>query len=199
MSVRCANCGEELLGAVNRCWKCGRQFVARPTAQGLPPVQAELAAAAAEPAIEAQVLDEEPDPAAPTVPVSAMPAPFPAPAAMLQASAPPLPANPLATPSPPALARPAKTIPNYAALGGTIAALLLGTFSLLLAAFRFEAAIVALVGLVMGIWGLYSPRRGWALVGMLLCCLGISIGTFTGVRQLYWHLNRNAPVVAEDS
>jgi hypothetical protein len=196
MTVRCANCGEELLGAVNRCWKCGRQFVARPTTEGLPPVQAELAAPAAEPAIEAQVLDEEPSPTERIVQAAVIPAAIAVPAIQASASLPP---NPLATPKQPTLARRTKTIPNFAALGGTIGALVLGSFSLLLAAFRFEAAIVALFGLLMGIWGLYSPRRGWALVGMLLCCLGISIGTFTGVRQLYWHLNRNAPVVEEDS
>ena len=70
-------------------------------------------------------------------------------------------------------------------------------FALVLSPFRFEAAIIALIGLVMGIWGLYSPRRGWALVGMLLCCLGVSIGTFTGARQLYLYLNRNAPIETE--
>jgi hypothetical protein len=194
MTVRCANCGEELLGAVNRCWKCGRQFVARPTIEGLPPVQAELAAAAAEPALEAQVLDENSISADGVV----QPAVAHAAVAVMPASR-PLPANPLATPKQPALARPARKIPNLAAMGGTIGALVLGAFSLLLAPFRFEAAIIALLGLLMGIWGLYSPRRGWALVGMLLCCLGISVGTYTGVRQLYWHLNRNAPVTAEES
>ncbi|WDI45104.1 hypothetical protein [Bremerella sp. P1] len=27
MSVICSNCGEELMGAVNRCWKCGTPFI----------------------------------------------------------------------------------------------------------------------------------------------------------------------------
>ncbi|QDU77709.1 hypothetical protein Pan97_47820 [Bremerella volcania] len=27
MSVVCSNCGEELMGAVNRCWKCGTPFI----------------------------------------------------------------------------------------------------------------------------------------------------------------------------
>ncbi|UUO05803.1 hypothetical protein M4951_20830 [Blastopirellula sp. J2-11] len=26
MSTICSNCGEELIGAVNRCWRCGREF-----------------------------------------------------------------------------------------------------------------------------------------------------------------------------
>src|SRR5687768_8967845 len=65
MTVRCAHCGEELLGAVNRCWKCGKQFAAQPTVDGLPPVRVEAPATAgvyaassgAEP-LEARVLDD---------------------------------------------------------------------------------------------------------------------------------------------
>ncbi|MCC9609721.1 hypothetical protein LOC68_11200 [Blastopirellula sp. JC732] len=26
MATICSNCGEELIGAVNRCWRCGREF-----------------------------------------------------------------------------------------------------------------------------------------------------------------------------
>jgi hypothetical protein len=39
MAVRCSKCGEELLGPVNRCWKCGQQFTAQSDAGGLPPVR----------------------------------------------------------------------------------------------------------------------------------------------------------------
>src|SRR5688572_19636598 len=39
MAVRCSKCGEELLGPVNRCWKCGQQFAAQAEAGGLPPVR----------------------------------------------------------------------------------------------------------------------------------------------------------------
>ena len=42
MAVRCAKCGEELLGAVNRCWKCGTMFAARPELDGRPPVRVEM-------------------------------------------------------------------------------------------------------------------------------------------------------------
>ena len=37
MPVHCATCGEELLGSVNRCWKCGNQFEAL-AEDGLPPI-----------------------------------------------------------------------------------------------------------------------------------------------------------------
>ena len=39
MAVRCSKCGEELLGPVNRCWKCGQQFSAQAETGGLPPVR----------------------------------------------------------------------------------------------------------------------------------------------------------------
>ena len=34
MSVVCSNCGEELIGAVNRCWKCGTPFIRSETVRG---------------------------------------------------------------------------------------------------------------------------------------------------------------------
>jgi hypothetical protein len=200
MAVRCARCGEELLGAVNRCWKCGQQFAVRPTPDGLPPVRAELvaetvgvaAASNEQPAdapIEARLIDES---AAAGGQVTSVLEPRPT---ITAAIPPPLVStHPLATPrQPKPVASPAN---NVAALGGADAALLLGLFGLLLSWWRYEGAIVAFIGLVAGIWGIYSPRRGWALVGMLLCALAMGLGTYTGVRQLYLYLNRNAPIEA---
>jgi len=197
MTVRCTRCGEELLGAVNRCWKCGQQFQVRPTVDGLPPVRAEVVAAAAAvaslptgEALEARVLDDaagEPS-SAPTLAASA-------PVAVLVAPPPPMPPHPLATPRPPqprVVSRPT----NIAAEGGAYAALALGLFGLLLSWSLFYGALVAFVGLLAGIWGIYSPRRNVALVGMLLCAVGMGLGTFTGVRQLNRYLTRNAPIEA---
>ncbi|MCI0360255.1 MAG: hypothetical protein L0211_17395 [Planctomycetaceae bacterium] len=196
MAVRCTRCGEELLGAVNRCWKCGQEFRARPTVDGLPPVRDEIVAGAAATALpagealEAAVLVESASeqPAVQTMPP-------PAPTAVLVAPAGPLPPHPLATPAPPqprVTSRPT----NIAAEGGAYAALALGVFGLVLSWSLFYGALVALVGLLAGIWGIYSPRRNWALVGMLLCALAIGLGTFTGVRQLNLYLTRNAPIEA---
>jgi hypothetical protein len=197
MAVRCAHCGEELLGAVNRCWKCGQQFVARPTVEGLPPVRVEPAALAAAAvatapvstdALDARVLEDSAEGAALTSPV-----PQPPPSIFQP------PPHPLATPLPmPVPPRSTPQRPNLAALGGAYGAVVLGGFALVLAPFRWEAAFVAFVGLLMGIWGVYSPRRNWALVGMLLCTAALGWGTFTGMRQLYQYLNRNAPVTVEE-
>ncbi|MFM7842739.1 MAG: hypothetical protein ACKPEY_00715 [Planctomycetota bacterium] len=37
--VRCSKCEEELLGAVNRCWRCGSVFSSQLPADGQPPVR----------------------------------------------------------------------------------------------------------------------------------------------------------------
>jgi len=39
MAVHCGKCGAELMGAVNRCWKCGQQVVSRSDGSALPPVR----------------------------------------------------------------------------------------------------------------------------------------------------------------
>jgi len=39
MVVHCGKCGAELMGAVNRCWKCGRPVTSRADASSAPPVR----------------------------------------------------------------------------------------------------------------------------------------------------------------
>jgi hypothetical protein len=221
MTVRCAHCGEELLGAVNRCWKCGQQFVARPTVEGLPPVRVEaeqLAAVTSQEPLEARVLDDAEviattettvltaspraehvgsnvqERQAATLPPPSIFPPPPNPLSPASAYASPLAYPAMQRPSPPRT----PPRPNLAALGGAYAALFLGFFGLVLAPFRWEAAIVGFCGVLMGLWGVYSPRRNWALVGMLLCVLAIGWGGVTGVNDLWLYLNRNAPIVQEE-
>jgi hypothetical protein len=194
MSVRCAKCGEELLGAVNRCWKCGQKFDLRPEIDGRPPVRFEMTEAATEP-VEAVLLDEppaEPSTGDGAAQAAATPATVetsyypPAPAWTSAATKTPTPAIPRSIP---------RSVVNASdivearrksamAMGGTVAAIVLGLFAIAIAPFRFEAAFIALIGVIMGIWGLYSPRRNWALAAMLLCCLAVGLGAFTGARQI---------------
>lgn len=173
MAVRCSKCGEELLGAVNRCWKCGQTFALHPESDGRPPVRAGEGAAAGEP-LEAIVLDPS-QPVAELGPRGAAVVPVPVPRVIVSRRA---------TTAERIEARRLSMI----AMGGTVASVVLGVFTALLAAVWPPAAIVAVLGLIMGIWGLYSPRRNWALVGMLLCCLAIGFGTYGGARKLndYW-------------
>jgi hypothetical protein len=39
MKAHCGYCGEEMMGAVNRCWRCGHRFPATPAADGQPPIR----------------------------------------------------------------------------------------------------------------------------------------------------------------
>lgn len=200
MAVHCSHCGEELLGAVNRCWKCGKAFAAQPTAEGLPPVrrvpltaapetpesteplvQAELAGVASSGEQPASATDAVGRPVRSGTPFSAESTPKAVSAAAVPLS--PLPAD--------SLRRATPALPNTTAMGGTIGAIVLGLFALVLAPFRAEAALVAMIGMVMGLWGLYSPRRAWALVGLLICCLAIGIASYTGAKALNVLLNRN--------
>ena len=189
MTVRCSKCGEELMGAVNRCWKCGQMFAQRPEIDGRPPVRSD---AVFDEPLQAVVLGDEEQlaaegSAAPSVAVAA-------PASLLAA-----PQSPIAA----QIQRHLRTSTgdlidakrnSLMAMGGTVGSLVLGLFALTLAMFRFEAALIALLGLVLGIWGLYSPRRRLALAAMLVCCLAIGLGSYTGAKQLYVHIKNLQPV-----
>ena len=206
MSVRCSHCGEELLGAVNRCWKCGHAFAAQPTTDGLPPVRRvplapePVAATVAESGGVAT--SEAPRSESADAPIRAELAGAPsADAARPLRSGSPF--SPHATPAPVAAPLPLTQLPpssyrravpqrpNIVAVGGAVGSISLGLFALVLSPFRAEAAIVALIGMAMGIWGLYSPRRAWALVGLLICCLAIGLASYTGAKALNAFLNRN--------
>jgi len=174
MTVRCSKCGEELLGAVNRCWKCGQMFALRPEIDGRPPVRS-VAAASQEP-IQAPAV-----PASPMGTAGELSAALPVPSVRVT----PVPAPRVALPRRNSTAEMIEAHRlRMMAMGGTVASVVMGLFAALLATVWPPVAIVAVIGLLMGIWGLYSPRRNWALLGMLLCCLAIGIGTYGGVRRL---------------
>jgi hypothetical protein len=85
------------------------------------------------------------------------------------------------------------------AMGGTVTSLVLGIFSAVFAVFWPPAAVVAVLGLAMGLWGLSSPRRNLALVGMLLCCLAIGIGAYGFARSISIAMQKNRPVQFEEA
>jgi hypothetical protein len=168
----------------------------------MPPAEASVSAAP----LDAVLIDEPPEaaltPGAAAAPLAEAPATFVAPQPYL-----PTPPTAAVAPQPRPPQHVAKSTPadrvegirkSNMAMGGTVGALVLGVFALVLSLFRFEAALIALLGLIMGIWGLYSPRRNWALVGMLLCCLAIGLGSYTGAMQLYVYLQKNRPVEMRD-
>lgn len=170
MSVRCSKCGEELLGAVNRCWKCGQALALHPETDGRPPIRSP-AAGGQEP-LSARVLSDH-----------AAAAPEPRVTHRRQSTSDQIDARRA----------------SVMAMGGTVTAVVLGLFSGLLAIVWPPAAVIAVLGLVMGIWGLRSPRRNLALVGMLLCCLAIGLGAFGGARALYVHVQSNRAIRVNDA
>ena len=80
------------------------------------------------------------------------------------------------------------------AMGGTVTSLVLGLCAVVLALFWPPAAIIAVLGLAMGIWGLSSPRRNLALVGMLICCLAIGIGAYGVARGISVAIQKNRAI-----
>src|SRR5690349_689714 len=176
MAVRCSKCGEELLGAVNRCWKCGQTFALHPEMDGTPPVRTEPAPASGQKGSGVFVGP------GPPIQQSVIPTKTPDPLTVAASSAPVVP--PTVTtwtprPLPPRRATTAEMIEarraGQMAMGGTVASIVLGILAAGFSVLWPPAAIIAVLGLCMGIWGLYSPRRNWALIGMLICCLAIGI------------------------
>ncbi|HUE70892.1 MAG TPA: hypothetical protein VMP01_08380 [Pirellulaceae bacterium] len=211
MAVRCSKCGEELLGPVNRCWKCGQTFATLPDTGGVPPVRREpspvaapvIAAAAAVapaglaadgPEIEEPVQAVPADGGAELASTLSAPrvrtgSPFsPGAATTLVQPGPVLGASPLPSrPKPPATQ---DLIRDQVAVAGAIGSLVLGGFGVAVAWMQNPSAIIggaliAILGLGMGMWGLHSKRRGWALFGMLICVFAISLASYSGAMMLY--------------
>src|SRR4029077_3725812 len=81
-----------------------------------------------------------------------------------------------------------------AATGGAVAALLLGIFGLCGSYYIPEGALItAVLGIGMGLWGIYSDRRGLAIVGLLLCCLTLGSAGFFGAIKLFVLINGRHP------
>jgi hypothetical protein len=164
VAIHCSKCGEELLGAVNRCWRCGQAYAVSPSnTPSSPPGPGN------EQPLAAVVVDN------PGTELAYKAVRRQTTAELIEARK-----------------------AGLMAMGGTVTSLVLGLLATLLALFWPPAAIIAIIGLGMGIWGLSSPRRNLALVGMLLCCLAIGIGTFGIARQVSIAIQKNRALSVDD-
>ena len=247
MPVHCAKCGEELLGAVNRCWRCGAALVPQTGPAGIPPIRR----APVEEPLDAAVIDDEtsaesdrpnaesardeqangdtapseanaetavatedaakneprennaprghkaqtnepnagePNAGVPNASAAAKSGVRVDPAH--SAAAPkPAPTTGTLTTGTPGSRSPATSISyrgRTAALGGAIGAVALGALAIVSAVlFPLGGVLTAILGLAMGIWGLFSQRRLLAFAGIILCCLALATGAILGGIQLY--------------
>ena len=163
MAVTCANCGEELLGAVNRCWRCGQFVLSAPGAGEAPPVRQ---APPTQGVVYAEVVQATvvvDDAIAGTSDGGPMIAP---------------PSHALLTPP----AEPHRELPPrpavYTQRGivdiAAIASIVLGAISLLLGVFFSWAVVLGMFGLAAGIWGFRSRWRQIAIIGLLLSLMGMA-------------------------
>jgi len=200
MSIECVHCGAELVGAVNRCWKCG-QSVTAVAAQGAAEPAAQNATTAA--AEEADAAEAAPAEAPLAAPVGAGEADVEVlPPLRIEAEPDPQPpvkeaASPFAQPETGKLhsKAPKTQYPrNIANVVGGYLALLLGIGSLVEAYYvPLAAVITALIGLMCGLWGVKGRRRTAASMGMALCCIALAWGSFNSLVQMYEHQTGRDP------
>ena len=66
-------------------------------------------------------------------------------------------------------------IENVASSGGAIGSLFVGTLGLIGAWFTPYAVINSVLGFGLAVWGLSSPQRKLALLGLLICLVGFAM------------------------
>lgn len=209
MAVTCANCGEELLGAVNRCWRCGQKFE-EPQLSDLPPqravlvtdvVTAELVAAVptgAETATEEAATAESVRRGSPFVDGAAIerveaPIPKMSPTKVAPAAAGTVTIDESSNRDHRWRSR--EPLPDHAAIGGAYAAMALGVFSIVVSLLHYSGGLIAVLAIAMGIWGLRSPRRNMALLGMLLAALAMALASYQAAHAIFVYRNQVSPWV----
>lgn len=197
----CPHCHEELLGAVNRCWKCGGRvtppnFEQLVTAEAVEEHEDEGGVlVAAEVAVAQQLTRDEVSLAMEKEPPRrGSPFAFDTTLAA-QGRAPqdpfvgegPYQRESKGPPSDP-LSRPTLVVKypqHQAAIGGVVASLVLGIASLVILPCTIFSSVLAVLGVACGIWGLYCERKGLAIIALLICCLSLAISLYLIVFLLF--------------
>lgn len=200
------------MGSVNRCWKCGHAFARQIAAEPLPPIRrAPLAGFGREtddPQVGPGQKAGQGDGSPPEV-TDSNNGTLDSPAIVVAARVgSPFTRDPAYADTKPGRLERLKSTgaASPAALGGTAASgvcaviAIVATFA---TNFPYAGMVVALIGLLMGIWGLYSKRRGAAVLGILLNCLMLLTSGFLSVADVYERINGHSPfepppVVEED-
>lgn len=168
MPVTCANCGEELLGAVNRCWRCGQTALSAPGSGDAPPIRqapAMIITAEAVP-LAMIVIDETGAASEGTESPIATPAENAPPPTLPASTAP----QQFGLPPP----RPAVYEQRGLVDVAAVASIVLGALALLLGVFFSWSLLLGFVGLGAGLWGFRSRWRQMAVIGLLLSLMGIA-------------------------
>lgn len=76
---------------------------------------------------------------------------------------------------------------SIAANGGSVAALVLGIWSIFGALFTSLSLINGMIGIVLGIWGLTSRKKSLAVFGIVLCFVGI-MACMLNITYFFWEL-----------
>ena len=161
MPVRCSKCGEELMGSVNRCWRCGLMFGHTTDEDARPPVrrapvalnatEGEVVAVAIEPANrDAEQTDAESEREPDEVGVSLR-----------------------------------GKIPWLCAYASSV----IGGIGCLTGWFIWWSMFPALLGIALGVLGLNSDRRDVAVTGIVLCSIALfaaSVNAAYIVFSIYW-------------
>lgn len=202
-----------MLGAVNRCWKCGTSFESSACDDDGPPVRrapiVDLEPAAG-PAADAPVMAElaeleEPGAASAAAPEVAKPGLKPeTPVPEVQRAEPPVATaavtagraegkGPTPTRPPAVLPKPRFRISHrYGGWLGALA-LLLGLASAAFSYHSYWALPGSLAGLALGIWALAGKRRGAAMVGIIICCIAFSVSGYRALLVAYTELMGYSP------
>lgn len=205
MKIICAKCGEELLGAVNRCWKCGTEFDLPSGDEDGPPVRrapiADLHPAPSDNAnlpVMAELADSEvssTSSATPlprnetgshTLPASAATQPAHEPALSTLDTAAGAERKGAEQTKPPAML-PSPRFRISHRYGGWLGglALVIGLSSAAFSYHSFWALAGSFLGLALGIWALAGQRRGAAMLGIIFCCIALTVSGYRIVLVAY--------------
>lgn len=198
MAVHCAHCGEELLGAVNQCWRCGTKVLSRAGAANLPPVRCVPLLMPTEPRPAADETDivlagfaDQVGAAGAVCPDGIRPAESRPTETTVQTCASRRRGSPFAElPSAGGSSSRWRRLVSRDRLRlnaqtATTTAAVSGLLSLAASFFTVWSLIPAVIGLGLGLCGLSSKHRGTAIVAILLCCLALLVGSFLGMVDFY--------------